>query len=297
MWKNLTTQCEVKAASVIPEYDMKNSDSSPHKVNSCGLTLCVLSSGSKGNSIYISDGSTSILVDAGLSGIEIERRMKSKELLPEKLGAIVVSHEHADHIHGVGVLSRRYDIPVYISKKTFKAASPFLGEINEFKKFECGDVFTINDLTFHPFSISHDAEDTAGFTVSQNSIKIGIATDLGIVTTMVKEHLKKCSVLILEANHDPEMLANGPYPWPLKQRIKSRTGHLSNEQSKALLQEIQHDDLEHVILSHISETNNTPQKAISVVGQAITSCRPNLDFASQYQSGALLKISGRLSSL
>ncbi|RPJ17642.1 MAG: MBL fold metallo-hydrolase [Desulfobacteraceae bacterium] len=269
---------------------MKNSNSSPHKVNSCGLTLCMLSSGSKGNSIYISDGSTSILVDAGLSGIEIERRMKSKELLPEKLDAIVVSHEHADHIHGVGVLSRRYGIPVYISKKTFKAASPFLGKINEFKKFECGDIFTINDLTFHPFSISHDAEDTAGFTVSQNSTKIGIATDLGIATTMVKDHLKNCSVLILEANHDPDMLANGPYPWHLKQRIKSRTGHLSNEQSKALLQEIRHDGLEHVILSHISETNNTPAKAVSVVGEALNCRRTILDVASQYQCGAFIRI-------
>jgi len=291
----LTTPREAKAASVIPDYDMKNSNSSLHAVNACDLTLCVLSSGSKGNSIYISDGSTSILVDAGLSGIEIERRMKSKELIPEKLDAIVVSHEHADHIHGVGVLSRRHSIPVYISNKTFKAASQFLGKINEFKKFECGEKFTINNLTFHPFSISHDAEDTAGFTVSHNSTKIGIATDLGIATTMVKEHLKKCSVLILEANHDPDMLANGPYPWPLKQRIKSRTGHLSNEQSKALLQEIQHDDLEHVILSHLSETNNTPPKAVSVVGQAITCGRPKLDVASQYHCGALLQISDRKS--
>ena len=291
------THCEAKAASVIPGYDMKNGIPFPQAVNSCGLTLCMLSSGSKGNSIYISDGSTSILVDAGLSGIEIERRMKSKELFPEKLDAIVVSHEHADHIHGVGVLSRRYRIPVYISRKTFKAASPFIGEICEYNKFECGEMFTINNLSFHPFSISHDAEDTAGFTVSNNSTKIGIATDLGIATTMVKEHLKKCSVLILEANHDPDMLANGPYPWPLKQRIKSRTGHLSNEQSKALLQEIQHDGLEHVILSHLSETNNTPQKAVSVVGQAITCGRPKLDVASQYHCGAILQISDRHYSL
>lgn len=287
------THCEAKAASVIPGYDMKNGIPSPQAVNSCGLTLCMLSSGSKGNSIYISDGSTSILVDAGLSGIEIERRMKSKELIPEKLDAIVVSHEHADHIHGVGVLSRRYRIPVYISRKTFKAASPFIGEICECNKFECGEMFTINNLSFHPFSISHDAEDTAGFTVSYNSTKIGIATDLGIATTMVKEHLKKCSILILEANHDPDMLANGPYPWHLKQRIKSRTGHLSNEQSKALLQEIQHDGLEHVILSHLSETNNTPPKAISVVGQAITCCCARLDVAGQYEAGNLIRLTER----
>jgi phosphoribosyl 1,2-cyclic phosphodiesterase len=288
--KSLTKPAGAKAASGIPDYDMKNTGASPRTINSCDLTVCMLSSGSKGNSIYISNGATSILVDAGLSGIEIERRMKSKELLPEKLDAIVVSHEHADHIHGVGVISRRYNIPVYISRKTLKAASPFLGKAYELKKFECGEKFKINELSFHPFSISHDAEDTAGFTVSQNSAKIGIATDLGIATAMVREHLKNCSVLILEANHDPEMLENGPYPWHLKQRIKSRTGHLSNEQSRALLQEIQHNELQHVILSHISETNNTPQKAISVVGQAITCVKTRLDVASQYQCGAVLNI-------
>jgi phosphoribosyl 1,2-cyclic phosphodiesterase len=265
---------------------------SPHAGNfGSDLALCMLSSGSKGNSIYISNGTTSILVDAGLSGKEIERRMKSKELDPEKLDAIVVSHEHSDHIHGVGVLSRRYSIPVYISGKTLKAASPFLGKVCGLNKFECGEKFKINEISFHPFSISHDAEDTAGFTVSQNSIKIGIATDLGIATAMVREHLKKCSVLVLEANHDPDMLANGPYPWHLKQRIKSRTGHLSNEQSKALLQEIRHDGLEHVILSHISETNNTPPKAISVVGEAVNCRRTKIEAAGQYQCGNLIRIS------
>ncbi len=276
----------------IPDYDMKQ------KISSEGgkppdITICMLSSGSKGNSIYISDGITSVLIDAGLSGVEIERRMKSKGLSPENLDAIIVSHEHADHIHGVGVLSRRFAVPVYLSHKTYKAASPFLGRIEVVRTFECGMNFKINDISFHPFSISHDAEDTAGFTISQNSTKIGIATDLGIATAMVKEHLKKCSVLILEANHDPDMLANGPYPWPLKQRIKSRTGHLSNEQSKALLQEIQHDDLEHVILSHISETNNTPQKAVSVVGQAITCCGARLDVAGQYEAGNIILLPER----
>jgi phosphoribosyl 1,2-cyclic phosphodiesterase len=254
------------------------------------ITLCMLSSGSKGNSIYISDGATSVLIDAGLSGIEIERRMKSKGLSPENLDAIIVSHEHADHIHGVGVLSRRFAVPVYISRKTYKAALPFLGKIEEIRTFECGFGFNIENVSFHPFSVSHDAEDTSGFTVSENGTKIGIATDLGIATAMVKEHLKKCTVLVLEANHDPDMLANGPYPWPLKQRIRSRTGHLSNEESRVLLKEIQHDSLEHVILSHISETNNTPEKAMRVVGQAITCCGARLDAAGQYEAGNLIRI-------
>lgn len=252
------------------------------------LLVCILASGSKGNAIFISSGDTSLLIDAGLSGIEIERRLRSRGLDPENLNAILVSHEHSDHIQGVGVLSRRYKLPVYINSKTQKSAVSQLGNLHEFKKFECGSLFTINDLSIHPFSISHDAIDPCGFTINQNGTKIGIVTDLGIATSMVKEHLQGCTLLVLEANHDEQMLINGPYPWPIKQRIKSRTGHLSNEASKTLLNELQHDGLKHVMLAHLSETNNTPQKAVNEVGQALTRCNARLDVASQYKCGALL---------
>ena len=254
------------------------------------LAICILASGSRGNAVYISGGSTSILIDAGLSGIEIERRLNSKGLHPEDLDAILVSHEHTDHIQGVGVLSRRFNLPVYISSKTEKAAVSQLGNIRVIKNFKCGSTFMIKDLSIHPFSISHDAEDPSGFTVNQNGTKIGLATDLGIATSMVKEHLKGCSLLILEANHDEDMLLNGPYPWPVKQRIKSRTGHLSNEASKNLLKEVQHDRLKYVILAHLSKTNNTPQKALSEVGRAITDCHAQLDVATQDECGALLRL-------
>lgn len=284
----LMIQSAAKEASAIPGYNLNKNTSSEKPDDSSGIKLCLLASGSKGNSIYISDGQTSVLIDAGLSGVEIERRMKANNLAPENLDAIIVSHEHADHIHGVGVLSRRFAIPVHISHKTRDAASSLLGRIDEFNIFECGTGFNINDIYFHPFSLSHDAKDTAGFTVSKNKTKIGIATDLGIATTIVKEHLKMCSILILEANHDPDMLVDGPYPWPLKQRIKSRAGHLSNEDSKVLLQEIVHDNLEHVILSHLSETNNTPEKALSVVGCALTCCKTRIDVARQDRCGAMI---------
>jgi len=253
------------------------------------LAVCMLASGSKGNAVYISNGSTSILIDAGLSGKEIERRLRSKGLNAESLDAILVSHEHYDHIHGVGVLSRRFDLPVYINEKTRNAA-PRLGKIRDLINFECGTTFKINRLTIHPFSISHDAEDPAGFAIRQDGIKIGIATDLGIATSMVKTHLAESTLLVIEANHDPDMLENGPYPWPLKQRIKSRTGHLSNEASKGLLEEIYHDRLEHVILAHISETNNTPDKALSVVGEAILHSDVRLSTAVQDVSGDLVYI-------
>jgi phosphoribosyl 1,2-cyclic phosphodiesterase len=254
------------------------------------LSVCILASGSKGNAIFVSSCHASLLIDAGLSGIEIERRLTSRGLDPKDLNAILVSHEHHDHIQGVGVLSRRYKLPVYINSKTRKAAGSQLGNLHEIKTFECGSMFSVNNLSVHPFSISHDAVDPCGFTVNQNGTKIGIATDLGIATAMVKAHLRECSLLILEANHDENMLINGPYPWPVKQRIKSRTGHLSNAASKTLLNELQHDGLKHVMLAHLSETNNTPQKAFNEVGQALTYCKPRLYVASQDKCGVLLHL-------
>ena len=244
-------------------------------IESCGtgccLQICVLASGSKGNAIYVSDGHTAVLVDVGLSGVEIERRMQASQIDIHSVKAIIVSHEHSDHIRGVGVLARRYGLPVYITSETAAAAGHSLGRIDQIRDFQIGQTFSINDLSIHPFAISHDATDPAGFTISQNGRKIGIATDLGIATGMVKQHLQACSLLVLEANHDPTMLIDGPYPWPLKQRIKSRSGHLSNEESRELLSELKHDGLCHVILAHLSETNNTPEKALTAVQQALDS--------------------------
>ena len=258
--------------------------------NSFDLEVCSLASGSKGNAAYISDGSTSILIDAGLSGVELERRLKTKERSPENIDAILVSHEHWDHIQAAGVLSRRYNIPVYITPKTWKAAEKKLGKISDIRHFECGHSFKINTLEICPFSTCHDAEDSAGLTVQQNNTKVGIATDLGIATTLVKEHLKNCSMLILEANHDPAMLMKGPYPWYLKQRVKSRTGHLSNNDSGKLLKEVLHDQLQYVLLSHMSKKNNTPYKALEAVGRAMNTCSAGLSIAHQDRCSELFTL-------
>lgn len=257
----------------------------------CSLSVCVLASGSKGNAIYISDAQTAILVDAGLSGVEIGRRMQAAGLEMESLKAIVVSHEHSDHVRGVGVLARRHDLPVYITASTADAVEDQLGRIKDLRHFEIGRTFTIDGLKIHPFSTSHDANDSAGFTIAQNGHKIGIATDLGIATTMVKEHLKNCSLLVLEANHDPTMLIEGPYPWPLKQRIKSRNGHLSNQASSELLSEIKHERLCHVILAHLSETNNTPEKALQTIQQVVDRTdRFQLQVACQDRCSAIVRL-------
>ncbi len=254
------------------------------------LSICMLASGSKGNAIHISDGRTSILLDAGLSGIEIERRLKSTAQGMEKIDAILVSHEHSDHIKGVGILARRYKIPVYISAETLKASEHIMGNIPETIHFRCGNAFNINTLTVRPFSLSHDAADPTGFTFSNGHVKIGIATDLGIATSMVKSHLKGCNALIIEANHDPSMLIKGPYPWPLKQRVKGRTGHLSNNESGMLLKELLHENLTHVILAHLSETNNTPEKALAEVGLALQQSSTKLFAATQNCCGTIFQV-------
>jgi phosphoribosyl 1,2-cyclic phosphodiesterase len=229
-------------------------------------------------------------MDAGLSGREIERRLRSKGLSPEDLDGIVVSHEHSDHIQGVGVLSRRYRLTVYMSRGTETASASQIGNVHDLTYFNCGSSFQLNTLIIHPFSISHDAEDPAGFTINSNGLKIGIATDLGIATAMVKEHLRECYVLIIEANHDADMLVDGPYPWFLKQRIKGRTGHLSNEDSTSLLKTVRHNGLRHVILAHLSEINNRPEIAQRVVGEAIASSKIKLTVASQGQCGEMIHI-------
>lgn len=262
----------------------------PRASDSKQFSLCMLASGSSGNAIYVSDGDTSILIDAGLSGREIERRLSTCGVKMQSLSGIVVSHEHADHIHGVGILARRHQLPVYISQPTLQAASTRLKTLPKSIHFECGAAFHLNTLLIHPFSVSHDVCDPAGFTISSNGSKIGIATDLGIATELVKAHLKGCALLVLEANHDPSMLMQGPYPWPLKQRVRGRMGHLSNEASRDLLYEIRSEGLKNVILAHLSETNNTPEKALEVVSRATAGTHIQLNVARQDECGELVVI-------
>ena len=252
------------------------------------FTVSVLASGSRGNATYVSDGHTAILLDAGLSGVEIQRRMDAKGLDPALLQAILVSHEHADHIHGVGVLSRRFGLTVHISDATYKASKKGLGRLAGVRPFVCGEAFSIGTLAIHPFSISHDAIDPAGFTISGGRCKVGFATDLGVVTGLVREHLQACNILVLEANHDPEMLVDGPYPWPLKQRIRGRSGHLSNDDTASLLENLLHDKLRHVVLAHLSEENNTPEMARQIIDPLLDGNGVRLHVATQAEGCAVL---------
>lgn len=234
------------------------------------IFVCALASGSKGNAIYVANENSALLFDCGLSAIEIERRLLSINVEPKSLTAIVASHEHRDHIQGVAVMSRRFQLPVYITRPTLSAGARLLGGLHETRCFKPGTDFSINGLQIHPFPISHDAADPVGFTIEDRGNKIGIATDLGAPTMLVRQHLKGCRLIVLEANHDIKMLEQGPYPWDLKQRIKSRHGHLSNEASRDLLEDVADNQLEHVIVAHISETNNHPDKALSALKNETT---------------------------
>ena len=229
------------------------------------LKVCVLASGSKGNCTLIATPTTRILIDAGLSGRETARRLSQLKILPEELNAIMIGHEHSDHIQGLPVLAGRYGIPVYINRDTARATEKKLVRARSVKIFTNGHPWEIGDLTILPFSVFHDAQDPVGFIIRQREISVLVATDLGVPTRLVKERLKGNRVVILEANHDPDMLMNGDRPWRLKQRINSRQGHLSNQAAAELLADETSDTLTDIFLAHISQDCNHPDKALQVV--------------------------------
>lgn len=245
------------------------------------LQACVLGSGSKGNCTYIESPETRILLDAGLSAREIERRLRSVGRSPEMLDGVLISHEHTDHIQGVGALVRRYNIPVYVNPGTWRKAQHLVGVVREVREFSAGTPFPLKDLLIEPFSLPHDAEDPVAFRLSWRRRIVAVVTDLGYPSQLVRERLRGCHLLILEANHDDAMLKAGPYPWPLKQRIGGKSGHLSNEQSCQLLREVLHDELEHVVLAHLSEINNFPDLARLTLQEALGAHTTQLSVASQ----------------
>ena len=209
-----------------------------------------------------------LLIDCGLSGKEIQRRIDRAGLNPEKLRGIVISHEHRDHIHGAGILARRLKLPVYVNAKTLQHLENVLVKVNV-TQFRPDALFDLGPIRIRPFSVPHDAADTMGFTFRHNGNVLGLATDLGAPTELVRNQLDKCNMLILESNHDLKMLVEGPYPWPLKDRVRSRHGHLSNETAGDFLKELAHPNLEQVVLAHLSETNNLPDLALGVVRERV----------------------------
>ena len=235
------------------------------------MRFCPLVSGSSGNSTYVGTEHTHLLVDAGVSGKKIETELAKLSLSGHQLDGIFVTHEHLDHIKGIGVLSRRYDLPVYATEGTWQAMEADLGKIapKNKKMLYCGEKTVINDLVVAPFAIPHDAAEPVGFTFLDGKSKVAVAPDIGHPSEAVKEGICDCNALLLEANHDIEMLKRGPYPYALKQRILGDHGHMANVTAGMLLAEMMTERLQVVFLGHLSAENNTPPLAYHDVSETL----------------------------
>ena len=214
------------------------------------MRFSVLASGSGGNACYVETDQARILIDAGLSCRELMRRLETVQADPKALDALVVTHEHVDHMRGAGPLARLLDIPVYINRSTFRKSLKTLGNLSKPMTIHTGQTITINDLSIETFTKCHDTADPIGLVLSSDGSRLGLITDLGRSTQVVEDRLRGCHALIIEFNHDQKMLENGPYPWEVKRRIKGAEGHLSNQQAGELLEAVAHKDLDLVILAH-----------------------------------------------
>ncbi|HCL04194.1 MAG TPA: ribonuclease Z [Lachnoclostridium phytofermentans] len=233
------------------------------------MKMCSIASGSSGNCIYIGSNETNLLVDAGVSGKRIESGLLSAGVDPNSLNGILITHEHTDHIQGIGVLARRYKLPIYGTVETINAMLRLssVGRIEEsqLRFVKPNEALFIGDILVEPFSISHDASNPVCYTFTNGGHKIGMATDLGTYDSYTISKLCGAEVLYLEANHDVNMLMVGSYPYHLKQRIVGERGHLSNETSAKLICELLHDKLQHVLLAHMSKENNYAELAYETV--------------------------------
>lgn len=253
------------------------------------MKFCSLYSGSSGNCLYLEDGSTKILIDAGVSGKSIEKNLKHIDVNPEEINALLLTHDHIDHIKGAGILSRRYNIPIYANQGTWDIALKSLGKIagQNMVVFTSNQEICINNLCILPFSIHHDAKEPVAFTITNGKSKVGILTDTGEVTQDMTECLSDCDLAIIESNHDVEMLKVGPYPYYLKKRILGGNGHLSNNDASQAILGLVQKGLKYVILAHLSQENNFPELAYETTYALLTENKVKV------QKDVLLEVAGR----
>lgn len=243
--------------------------------------FCLLGSGSSGNAALVASDSTRILIDNGFSLKQLKARMAAVGESVGGLNAVFVTHEHADHVRGVGVLARALNIPVFMTAGTRELLPLTTGEIPNVVIFEAGDRMRIRDLEVASFSVPHDAADPVSFTVSCNGCKVGFATDFGKPSQLIKTRLAGANALVIESNYCPDMLRMGHYPPQVQQRIRSRIGHLSNQDMCSLLDSLWHEALRTVVLMHISENNNRPELARAMAAQALRGRNVRLFVAAQ----------------
>jgi len=246
------------------------------------ISFCTLASGSSGNSAYIGNSNTNILIDAGISGKAIQKEIQKLHI--QKIDAIFVTHEHSDHIKSVGVLSRKFDIPIYATKGTWSAMEDTIGKIKkENKKIISNQTDCIvGSLSIYPYEIPHDANEPVGYCITDGKNKISIATDIGHITNTVRNNIIDSDALLIEANHDIDMLKMGSYPYFLKERILSDVGHLSNESCGNILAQIFNSKLKYILLGHLSQQNNFPELAFKTVSNILNT--------NNIQVGAYLKM-------
>ncbi len=231
------------------------------------IKFSVLASGSTGNAVYIEAGSTKILVDAGIGIRQLQAAFKEIAVSMDDLQAILVTHEHSDHIKGLPSVVRKWNVPVYTTAGTWSKVQPLFREEEgvQARYIRSGAVITLGEMVVEPFAISHDAEEPLGFCFYYQEEKLALATDLGYVNDRVREAVRGAHTLIVESNHDLEMLRTGPYPWYLKRRILGDKGHLSNESASEFLGDVITEDTESVYLAHLSQENNKPELAEQTV--------------------------------
>ncbi|WP_251390755.1 MBL fold metallo-hydrolase [Mediterraneibacter agrestimuris] len=238
------------------------------------MRMCSIASGSSGNCIYVGSDNTHLLVDTGISKKRIEEGLKQLEIKGEELDGILVTHEHSDHIQGLGVFSRKYEVPIYATEGTIEGikASSSLGKMPEglLHPIVVDESFTIGDIMVDPFEVSHDARQPSAYRMECNGRSAAVATDLGMYNEYIVKKLKGLDAILLEANHDVHMLEVGGYPYPLKRRILGDKGHLSNELSGMLLCDILHNGLKHIVLGHLSKENNYARLAYETVKLEVT---------------------------
>lgn len=247
------------------------------------MEFCSLYSGSSGNCLYVGTEKTKIIIDAGLSGKKIEAALKEKKIDPNEIKGIVITHEHSDHTKGAGILSRRYNIPIFANTNTWREMHSSLGKVSDenIKVYGNYKAFEIGDVIVNPFPIPHDAVDPCGYSFIVKNKKVSIATDIGYFTDTIRDNIKDSDLLLLESNHDVDMLKVGPYPYELKRRVLSDRGHLSNENAGRAILEVLSSKVKNILLGHLSDTNNYPclahETVISVL--KMEGINPGRDFS------------------
>lgn len=235
------------------------------------MRFASMGSGSAGNSMVVQNESTNILLDCGFGAKEIISRLQRLDLVPEQLSAILVTHEHDDHAKGAFKFAAKFGIPVWLTHGTLKMCERYMPEQANLKLnlIDTQTTFTIEALEVTPYPVPHDAREPTQFTFSDGQYKLGVLTDAGSSTQHIEQVLSSCDALVLECNHDITMLENGPYAWPLKQRVSSRLGHLDNDTAANLLAKLDNTKLKHIIAAHLSAKNNLPELAKKALSQVL----------------------------